>query len=495
MMSGAARRTRRSSSSKSGHSAPAPSQNSRTATPATRAEDHAAISESPCSPMTYAWIERGSTPRDCPSIVRSRAESSTVPEPTTRPTGRPENSCARCESTSTGFVVIRTMPPKSSRASLSITSRMTTTFRPSRSRRDSPGRPPAPAATTTIAARAASDQSPARTSTGRASAADCCKSIASPSARRASASSMTISRACPPSMSAYALVAPTWPQPTTHTRPPVTPSRSLIAPHSSSSFRRAAGEVDQLVYARAYGPRQQANFVGLVVGRAEDRRELAVGQAREPAAYPARVLDAHLLHEPLVLAREVKIDVAVLDLVYELRVGEGFRVVAAARDAPEGAAALLAEGRAEVADDVAQLRPSAPARRVYHDVVLLLQVPVVEHHHQDLQALKLARAREGVLLPAPLVEPLDVLRPRLEAHVLERAPAGDGDARDEVRDLRDVARGPHESHRGRLALRLLAELRNPLAPRAVAHAELLRPAALLLLYQDEAARVGAHGAP
>src|ERR1700749_1166341 len=212
-------------------------------------------------------------------------------------------------------------------------------------------------------------------------------------------------------------------------------------PHSAieSTPCRVAGEVDELVYARAYDPRQYAHFGGRVVGRAEYGDELAVGQARETLAYPARVLNANLVHEPLVLARVVEVDLPALSLVYELRIGEVLGLVAAACDAPEeaGAAALLAEGRAEVADDVAKLRAfAARTGRVDDDVVRVLQVPVVEHHHQDLQALKLSRAFERVLLPAPLVEPLHVLRPRLEAHVLERAAPRYRDARDEVVDLR-----------------------------------------------------------
>src|SRR5947209_18418893 len=134
------------------------------------------------------------------------------------------------------------------------------------------------------------------------------------------------------------------------------------------------------------------------------------------------------------------------------------------------------------------------------DVVRVLQIPVVQHRHQNLQALKLVHADERVLLPLPRVEPLPSLRPRLEADIREavalasfnlllRLRAGDVRARNEVVDLRDIPRRPDDSHRSRLRLRLLADLRDPLAPRSVPHAILLRPAALFFFDEPESAQV------
>ena len=115
-------------------------------------------------------------------------------------------------------------------------------------------------------------------------------------------------------------------------------------------------------------------------------------------------------------------DLAALDLVHELFFAEALGVVAAARHAPqERQAAGLAEGGAEVADDVLQLGAAALARRGEDDVVRVLQVPVVDEAHQDDEAVKLARPRERVLLPLPLVEALDAFGPRLEADVAEAA--------------------------------------------------------------------------
>src|SRR2546423_8655850 len=110
-------------------------------------------------------------------------------------------------------------------------------------------------------------------------------------------------------------------------------------------------------------------------------------------------------------------------------------------------------------------------------------------------------ADERVLLPLPGAEALDALRPRLEADVreavalapvnlLRRPRAGYVRARREVVDLRDVACGPDEPYGNRLRLRLGAELRDPLATRRVAHAELRRVAALLRLNQTQPTQIG-----
>src|SRR5205085_9884238 len=147
-------------------------------------------------------------------------------------------------------------------------------------------------------------------------------------------------------------------------------------------------EVGESVYSRAHGVGERPRLFGRVVGGAEDVGELLVAEARECLADPARVLDRDAVEHAAVLPREVEVNQPALDLVYELRVGVVLRLVAAARDAPEKArpAALLAERRAEVADDVAQLaRPSA--RRIQYDVVRVLPVPVVQKRHQNLQPL------------------------------------------------------------------------------------------------------------
>ncbi len=59
------------------------------------ADDHTATSESPCSPETWAWTERGSTPWRSASSIRKRAVSRIVPDPMTRSAGRPEIRYAR----------------------------------------------------------------------------------------------------------------------------------------------------------------------------------------------------------------------------------------------------------------------------------------------------------------------------------------------------------------------------------------------------------------
>src|SRR5437868_1131653 len=113
-------------------------------------------------------------------------------------------------------------------------------------------------------------------------------------------------------------------------------------------------------------------------------------------------------------------------------------------------------------------------------------------------------ANERVLLPLPGADALDALRPRLEADVREavalapvnllgRFRAGDVRAWREVINLRDVPGGPDEAHRGGLRLRLGAELRDPLAPRRVAHAELRRVAALLRLNQTQPTQIWPRG--
>src|SRR5205085_1868258 len=107
-------------------------------------------------------------------------------------------------------------------------------------------------------------------------------------------------------------------------------------------------------------------------------------------------------------------------------------------------------------------------------------------------AAELLLPEEGVLFPTPVADVLLALRPRLEAHVSEAvalAPlhplAGFGRsldvrARDEVVDLRHVADGPHEPHRGRLGLGLASELGRPLPARPVSHVPLHGVAARLV---------------
>src|SRR5215211_9462701 len=186
-------------------------------------------------------------------------------------------------------------------------------------------------------------------------------------------------------------------------------------------------------------------FVG-VVGGAEGVRDLPVREAREYPAEPARVLDRDVAHQAAVLAAEVEANLAGFDALDELVRGIVLRLVTAALDLAQERhrrllPAGLAERRPEVADDVVKFG----AAHGQHAVVRVLQVPVLDERHQDFEPLEFALTREGIRLPAPLVEPLDVLGPRLEADVLERALALDGRARREVGNLRDVARGPDQT--------------------------------------------------
>src|SRR5829696_8576642 len=173
-------------------------------------------------------------------------------------------------------------------------------------------------------------------------------------------------------------------------------------------------------------------FVG-VVRRPERVLDLLVREAREEFADPTRVLRLDVAHQPAVLPAEVEAHHAALDALDELVRGVVLRLVTAALDvAQQGHRRLLPagrpEGRAEGADDVVQLRPARAAHR-QDTVVRVLQVPVLDERHQDFEPLEFALTREGVRLPAPLVEPLDVPGPRLEADVLERALPLDGRAR------------------------------------------------------------------
>jgi hypothetical protein len=66
-----------------------------------------ATEESPCSPITWTWTERGSTRGFSPSSERRRKVSIKVPEPTTLPKGSPDSFWATKVRMSTGLVATR----------------------------------------------------------------------------------------------------------------------------------------------------------------------------------------------------------------------------------------------------------------------------------------------------------------------------------------------------------------------------------------------------
>src|ERR1043165_1500179 len=127
--------------------------------------------------------------------------------------------------------------------------------------------------------------------------------------------------------------------------------------------RAGGGRVQamEVVDAREHLLRQPLDLIRLVVGRAEGVVDLLLAQLREDVAEPLRLLDGDVVEETLILAVVVEASAVALDLLDEARADLLLRLVAAVRDRPAG----LAEGRAEVADDVAQLAlPVALARRV-----------------------------------------------------------------------------------------------------------------------------------
>src|SRR5256714_2108775 len=264
---------------------------------------------------------------------------------------------------------------------------------------------------------------------------------------------------------------------------------------------RGRGQARELVDALADFGGQGRDLFGREVGGAEGVVDLLLAQLREQVADPLRLLDGDGVEESGVLPLVGELHPAALDLLDESGLHVLLRLVAAVRDG----AARFAEGRAEVADDVLQLAlPAALTGHVDDLVVRVLQVPVVQESHHDDETLKLFRPLERVIVPTPIVEALPTLRPRLEADVCEALTLAaldllarvrrvdDLDARDEVVNVRHVARGPDQTLRGGLRPRLVAELDDPLLPGGVAHAPLHRVARRVVAVPDDLTEVGLH---
>src|SRR5215475_5827952 len=97
--------------------------------------------------------------------------------------------------------------------------------------------------------------------------------------------------------------------------------------------------------------------------------------------------------------------------------------------------ARVAEGCTEIADGVPKLVISFD----FDDYVVgILEVPVVNQGHHDLQTLKLRRAGKRILLPLPFATSFPVIRTCFKSDVRESPFARDRHARHEIVDFGDV---------------------------------------------------------
>lgn len=176
---------------------------------------HIGTSESPCSPQMTAWTLLMATSHSPAISQRRRDESSTVPEPMTCPSGRPEIFSAACVMTSTGLVTsIRTASGDCSTIPGTIFF-ISSTVLPARSMRVSPGCCFAPAVITTMsepAVTATSDEPVIFT--GGMNDAPCTRSSASALTFFSLMSCSATSEARPLINVAYAREVPTAPAPT-----------------------------------------------------------------------------------------------------------------------------------------------------------------------------------------------------------------------------------------------------------------------------------------
>ena len=77
-------------------------------------------------------------------------------------------------------------------------------------------------------------------------------------------------------------------------------------------------------------------------------------------------------------------------------------------------------------------------------MVRILQVPVIQHHHQDFQTLQLICPFERIVIPVPfLIVTFQILRPSFEAHIFYSSLSFNFRFRHEVIDVREIAGGPN----------------------------------------------------
>ena len=153
---------------------------------------------------------------------------------------------------------------------------------------------------------------------------------------------------------------------------------------------------------------------------------------------PSALLHGYIFVQAAVLdARCIKNDPAVPDRLYEARsVPFRWAVVLSAESIEERQIVVSAfsKGRSEIADNVLKLRAIGPVHA--NDLVVIVDdVVVVQKYLKDLQALKLVRADERVVMPAPSIESFNVVRPGFETNVLERPFSRDGQSWNQVCDL------------------------------------------------------------
>src|SRR5215213_1921339 len=126
----------------------------------------------------------------------------------------------------------------------------------------------------------------------------------------------------------------------------------------------------------------------------------------------------------------------------------------------------MSESGAKIADDVPEFVISA---KLKHFVVGVFQIPVVDQGHHNLQALKFSRAGKWIALPLPFADSFPVFRTCFEPDVSKSSFTGNRNARHEIVDFCYVANAPKQSDGRRFRLSLVADLRDPLATRAIAH--------------------------
>jgi len=118
---------------------------------------------------------------------------------------------------------------------------------------------------------------------------------------------------------------------------------------------RARGEIDQLVYSILHGISQYLHFLSVVISGPKSINNLFWAELRQPATDPFRLVNSDVVKNLPLLSAITEVHYVSFDTFNEAGLLVIFRLVAAAREAPQDRQVSgLAESCSQIADDVAQ---------------------------------------------------------------------------------------------------------------------------------------------
>src|SRR6266699_3808503 len=187
---------------------------------------------------------------------------------------------------------------------------------------------------------------------------------------------------------------------------------------------------------------QQLNLRRCIVCCAKYVSDLLVAQSREPVANPTGVGYRDVFKQAGALSAIMKFDAIVLHGLNKIGLCIFAGIIPASRESPENRCTTgMTKGCSQIANNVTEFRWVA-GPFCENLIVRVFYVPVVEQTHHHLQALKFARAYEGVLAPLPSIKSFEILRPCFKSHVAESSFAGNFNPRHEVVNLSFIASRP-----------------------------------------------------